>query len=100
MPLLFCALQYDDYSCKCQTKSSEDMNILIKAILKFCTTNQLVKRIIRPRSSFLIKIHKQNQNNASLEMKTNEERGQILKNRFLLQDTAAVPYRCKIARFG
>ena len=26
---------------KCQTKSFEDMNILIKAILKFCTTNQL-----------------------------------------------------------
>ena len=25
---------------KCQTKSFEDMNILIKAILKFCTTNQ------------------------------------------------------------
>ena len=28
---------------KCQTKSFEDMNILIKAILKFCTTNQLFK---------------------------------------------------------
>ena len=27
---------------KCQTKSFEDANILIKAILKFCTTNQLV----------------------------------------------------------
>ena len=29
---------------KCQTKRFEDMNILIKAILKFCTTNQLFKR--------------------------------------------------------
>ena len=28
---------------KCPTKSFEDMNILIKAILKFCTTNQLFK---------------------------------------------------------
>ena len=29
---------------KCQTKSFEDMNILIKAILKFCTTNQLLEK--------------------------------------------------------
>ena len=28
---------------KSQTKSFEDMNILIKTILKFCTTNQLFK---------------------------------------------------------
>ena len=28
----------------CQTQSFEDMNILIKAILKFCTTNQLLKK--------------------------------------------------------
>ena len=41
---------------KCQTKSFEDMNILIKAILKFCTTNQLFKYFRKRYSDQQLKI--------------------------------------------
>ena len=37
---------------KCQTKSFEDMNVLIKAILKFCTTNQLFRILSNSRFCF------------------------------------------------